>query len=87
MSGATPRHGFTCPAEPAEDVGIKLGDSKPVLEALRNEIVTPRSESMRWVSDDFDALAQDAFEIIGSPSLNAPLNGWSIFQKMLPHCV
>jgi hypothetical protein len=82
MSGATPRHGFTVPEPPAQDCRIVI--DQPAIDALRLQIPISRSESMRWVDDTFAAAAQDAYKMVGSPSLNDLLSGWDIFSAIAP---
>lgn len=82
MSGATPRHGFTVPEPPAQDCRIVI--DQPAVDALRLQIPISRSESMRWVDDTFAAAAQDAYEMVGSPSLDDLLSGWEIFSAIAP---
>ena len=81
MSGSTPRHAFLVPAPPAQDCKIPV--DKEVVRALRSQIPVSREEAMRWVDDDFDRLATQAYEAIGSPPLNKFLNGWRIFEAMV----
>ncbi|PPQ75874.1 hypothetical protein CVT24_000811, partial [Panaeolus cyanescens] len=81
MSGKSPRHGFTVPEAPAEDCKIEV--DQVVIEALRAQISIPREEAMRWVDEDFDVSAKEAFATIGHPSLTNPLTGWEVFSQML----
>lgn len=80
MSGATPRHAFTCPHPPAEDCRVPV--DLFVTEALRGQIDVSHSEAMRWVDAEFDAKAQAAYVGIGEPSLQEPKYGWKVFSQM-----
>ncbi|KAJ7598179.1 hypothetical protein C8J56DRAFT_880841 [Mycena floridula] len=53
------------------------------IAGLREAIPITRKEAMRWVSDDFDAIAQQVYEHIGSPTLSLMI-GWDIFDTMAP---
>jgi hypothetical protein len=80
MSGSTPRHAFTVPAPPAQQCGIIV--DQVVIDALRDQIPVSREESMRWVDDEFEVAARNAYHTVGEPSLDDPLSGWSIFSSM-----
>jgi len=80
MSGSTPRHAFTVPAPPAQECGIIV--DQVVIDALRAQIPVSREESMRWVDDEFEVAARNAYCAIGEPSLDDPLSGWEIFASM-----
>jgi hypothetical protein len=81
MSGATPRHGFTVPAAPAEDCRIIVDQA--VIDALRMQIPVSREDSMRWVDDFFEVAARNAYDAVGRPSLDNLLTGWDIFSSMV----
>lgn len=81
MSGSTPRHAFTVPALPAQQCGITV--DRAVVEALRDQIPASRTESMRWVDDEFEVVARGAYRMIGEPSLDDLLSGWNIFSSMV----
>jgi hypothetical protein len=51
------------------------------VQELRGLIETPREEVFRWVSDEFDMLATNIYNGVGSPKLET-LSGWAIFNAM-----
>jgi len=54
MLGATPRHGFTVPAQ-----DCRITVNQAMINALRLQIPIPREESMRWVDDSFEHAARE----------------------------
>ena len=80
MSGSTPRHAFTVPAKPAKDCRIIVDQT--VIDALREQIPVSREDSLRWVDDSFEVAAKNAYNDIGSPSLDDLLLGWKVFASM-----
>lgn len=80
MSGSTPRHAFTVPAKPAEDCRIIVDQA--VIDALREQIPVSREDSLRWADDSFEVSAENAYNVIGSPSLDNLLLGWKVFASM-----
>ncbi|KAJ7349934.1 hypothetical protein DFH08DRAFT_807259 [Mycena albidolilacea] len=53
------------------------------VQELRGLIETPREEVFRWVSDEFDMLATNIYNGLGSPKLET-LSDWAIFNAMAP---
>ena len=80
MSGLMPRHGFMVPALPAQQCGITVDQA--VIEALCNQIPVSHKESMRWVDDEFEVTAREAYITVGELPLNDLLCGWTIFASM-----
>ncbi|KAF7368007.1 hypothetical protein MSAN_00866500 [Mycena sanguinolenta] len=54
---------------------------KDATNALRNTIKTPRKTALSWVPDEFDLIAWQVYEMIGSP-LCTPETAWDVFSKM-----
>ncbi|KAJ7203092.1 hypothetical protein GGX14DRAFT_570351 [Mycena pura] len=63
-----------------EDCGIPV--PKDLIQQLRMHLALPREEVMRWVPDDFDVLAEAAYDAIGAPTLNFR-TGWDTFKEMI----
>ncbi|KAG7091747.1 hypothetical protein E1B28_008148 [Marasmius oreades] len=82
-SGTTPTQVMQCPQDYGmADVGI---DVTPEAIQLLRERLPARTEILRWVSDEFECVAQDAYDAIGQPSLEgsqAVARGWEIFAQM-----
>ncbi|KAG7090297.1 hypothetical protein E1B28_011894 [Marasmius oreades] len=82
-SGVTPRHVMECP----EEFGLVSGAINVPVELiaeLRAQL-PPHDEVFQWVDNDFDAIADVAFRVTGSPSLVGPKamrNAWTIFGQM-----
>ncbi|KAJ7655913.1 hypothetical protein B0H17DRAFT_956234, partial [Mycena rosella] len=55
-----------------------------LVDALRENIPKNREECYRWVSDDFEVKAWEAYYMIGAPKF-VLTDGWTIFSQMLPH--
>ncbi|KAJ7191237.1 hypothetical protein GGX14DRAFT_600920 [Mycena pura] len=53
-----------------------------VVQEMRAWAVKSREECMRWVPDEFDELACQAYHEVGSPVLRYP-TGWETFNEML----
>jgi hypothetical protein len=55
-----------------------------IIEELRSRL-PPREDVFRWVSNDFNVMAQAAYEQIGRPSLGADtlLESWQIYGQMM----
>ncbi|KAJ7100702.1 hypothetical protein B0H15DRAFT_876835 [Mycena belliarum] len=51
------------------------------IDALRDNLEYDREEAFRWVPDDFDIAATQAYETINRPKLD-PRRGWAIFANM-----
>ena len=80
MSGQTPRHAFTVqPEAPYQNCGIKVDQA--VINALRGQIPVSAADSMRWVDDKFEKVAEDAYNEVGQPTLLMTV-GWSVFSSM-----
>ena len=81
-SGVAPNVVFDMPANYGlENLAIPV--TQTAIDELRSLIDTPREEALRWVSDEFDAIATQVHIGIGSPKLEA-LSGWAIFNNMAP---
>lgn len=52
------------------------------VQTLRNGLQISRQEADRWVSDEFNTLATEAYQHIGCPELECS-NGWAIFNQMV----
>ncbi|KAK1222607.1 hypothetical protein PQX77_014542 [Marasmius sp. AFHP31] len=82
-SGTTPNQIMACPTlYGLVDCGIPV--NMDAVNALRSRL-PPREEVFRWVSDEFAAIAQAAYEVTGSPCLTGPNafgNGWRIFAEL-----
>ncbi|KAJ3791488.1 hypothetical protein GGU11DRAFT_694428 [Lentinula aff. detonsa] len=61
------------------DCGIRVDQED--IAALRETIPRTREECYRWVSDEFDAAAKQAYAQLGSPTLSHT-NGWQLFIDM-----
>ncbi|KAJ2935673.1 hypothetical protein H1R20_g1424, partial [Candolleomyces eurysporus] len=83
MSGST-RHAFTAP-DPARYEKCYVEIDEVVIDALRQQIPTPREEAMQFVDDRFLQLAEDAYEAVGSPDLSDIRRVWTIFAAMIVH--
>ncbi|KAJ6629044.1 hypothetical protein B0H10DRAFT_1939943 [Mycena sp. CBHHK59/15] len=57
--------------------------TQEAIQELRGLIETPREEAFRWVSDEFDMLATNIYNGLGSPKLET-LSGWAIFHALAP---
>ncbi|KAJ7105543.1 hypothetical protein C8R44DRAFT_942644, partial [Mycena epipterygia] len=55
-----------------------------LVDALRENIPKNRKECYRWVSDEFEVKAWEAYYTIGAPKF-VLTEGWTIFCQMLPH--
>lgn len=82
MSGHTPRHAFIV-SDSLGATDCRIPVTKDTIDALRAQIPQSREEVMRWVSDDFNRAAEDAYNQIGNLPL-LPLAGWNIFSLMVP---
>ncbi|KAJ7486808.1 hypothetical protein FB451DRAFT_1534883 [Mycena latifolia] len=51
------------------------------IDALRENLAYSREEALRWVPDDFDIAATQAYQAINCPKLEAR-RGWDIFAQM-----
>ncbi|KAJ7849498.1 hypothetical protein B0H14DRAFT_3668187 [Mycena olivaceomarginata] len=81
-SGVAPNVVFDMPA----DYGLHnlaIPVPQEAVQQLRGLIETPREEVFRWVSDEFDMLATNIYNGLGSPKLET-LSGWAIFIAMAP---
>ncbi|KAJ7590443.1 hypothetical protein C8J56DRAFT_888594 [Mycena floridula] len=56
--------------------------STPVTKAAIDILGKSQAECMRWVSEEFEAHANEAYMSIGSPTLQ-PTKGWTIYTRML----
>ncbi|KAJ7633203.1 hypothetical protein FB45DRAFT_745629, partial [Roridomyces roridus] len=80
ISGAPPLEIFRNPANYGlEFLGKEI--DQDAINALRETIPSSRDEALRWVPQEFDDAAQEAYEQIGSPKLEAR-RGWVIFGQM-----
>ncbi|KAJ7304564.1 hypothetical protein DFH08DRAFT_721689, partial [Mycena albidolilacea] len=81
-SGVAPNVVFDMPSNYGlQNLAIPV--TQEAIEELRALIPTLRQEALRWVSDEFDALAYNIYTSLGSPKLDA-LSGWGIFNAMVP---
>ena len=56
-----------------------------VVQQLRAQIPVSRDKAMRWVSPEFDQVAEAAYyQAIGAPDLSCLTSGWDIFSQMAP---
>ncbi|KAJ6579829.1 hypothetical protein B0H10DRAFT_1835208, partial [Mycena sp. CBHHK59/15] len=81
-SGVAPNVVFDMPA----DYGLQnltIPVTQEAIQELRGLIETPREEAFRWVSDEFDMLATNIYNGLGSPKLET-LSGWAIFHALAP---
>lgn len=54
------------------------------IQAMRDyltEEVGSREECLRWVPDEFDAVAKEVFNFLGNPKITLD-NAWNIFRRM-----
>ncbi|KAJ6464706.1 hypothetical protein DFH09DRAFT_1254597 [Mycena vulgaris] len=51
------------------------------LRAFLTEEVGPREEHLRWVAEDFAAIAEEVHKSLGSPTITLE-NSWAIFKQM-----
>ena len=81
-SGVAPNVVFDMPANYGlENLAILV--TQAALGELRSLIDTPRDDTYRRVSDEFDELAIGVYIGIGSPTREA-LSGWTIFNELAP---
>ncbi|KAJ6527428.1 hypothetical protein B0H19DRAFT_1385429 [Mycena capillaripes] len=81
-SGVAPNVVFDMPSNYGlQNLAIPV--TQEAIEELRALIPTSRQKALRWVSDEFDALAYNIYTSLGSPKLDA-LSGWGIFNAMVP---
>ncbi|KAJ6502091.1 hypothetical protein C8R45DRAFT_975356 [Mycena sanguinolenta] len=81
-SGVAPNVVFDMPGDYGlQNLAIPI--TPAAIEELRAMIETPREEAFRWVSDEFNVLATQVYEELGSPKMEA-LTGWAIFNAMAP---
>ncbi|KAJ7475410.1 hypothetical protein B0H11DRAFT_2032889, partial [Mycena galericulata] len=81
-SGVAPNVVFDMPG----DYGLQnlaIPVTQEAIDELRDLIETSRQEAFRWVSDEFDVLATEVYQSVGSPKLEA-LSGWAVFNAMAP---
>lgn len=64
--------------------GIRVPNTKAVVDELREDLPRTREEVNQWVTDEFNEAAQSAYDEIGSPELKMT-EGWRIFANMLSH--
>ncbi|KAK7057068.1 hypothetical protein R3P38DRAFT_2498032 [Favolaschia claudopus] len=80
-SGGTPNEFVANPtAYGGEDCLVEV--PKPVLDRLLEEARETAQEHMRFVDDDFDVLAQDAYKALGEPEITLQ-NAWVVFRDMI----
>ncbi|KAF8202754.1 hypothetical protein K438DRAFT_1581060, partial [Mycena galopus ATCC 62051] len=81
-SSVAPNVVFDMPADYSlQNLAIPV--TQEVIQELRGLIETPREEAFRWVSDEFDMLATNIYNGLGSPKLET-LSGWAILNAMAP---
>lgn len=51
------------------------------MDAFRDSIHTDRDTALRWVPVEFDTIAIQVYELLGSPSCSAE-TAWDLFSKM-----
>lgn len=82
-SGDSPNQFWT---EPEEYNGQRLTIPVPniAVRAMRADLPKTREEVMTWPTTlEFDTVAQDAYETLGSPKITKE-NGWALFRRMMP---
>ncbi|KZV59667.1 hypothetical protein PENSPDRAFT_694942 [Peniophora sp. CONT] len=82
-SGDSPNQFWT---EPEEYNGQRLTIPVPniAVRAMRADLLKTREEVMTWPTTvEFDTVAQDVYETLGSPKITKE-NGWELFRKMMP---
>ncbi|KAJ6506647.1 hypothetical protein C8R45DRAFT_1208692 [Mycena sanguinolenta] len=81
-SGIAPNVVFDMPGDYGlQNLAIPI--TPAVIEELRAMIETLREEAFRWVSDEFNVLATQVYEELGSLKMEA-LAGWAIYNAMAP---
>ncbi|KAJ7447515.1 hypothetical protein B0H11DRAFT_1744791, partial [Mycena galericulata] len=81
-SGVAPNVVFDMPGDYGlQNLAIPI--TQEAIDELRDLIETSRQEAFRWVSDEFDVLATEVYQSVGSPKLEA-LSGWAVFNVMAP---
>ncbi|KAI0752401.1 hypothetical protein C8Q80DRAFT_1266961 [Daedaleopsis nitida] len=80
-SGGSPNNMFlNYQAYGCEDLSIPVTDMG-LVRRLRDELPVTREEAFRFVDDEFDAAAWEAYAEIGSPELSVE-TGWATFSRM-----
>ena len=80
-SGGTPNNILACPQRYGlENLSIPITDMA-VVRRIRDELPVSRKEALRFVDDEFDAAAWEAYREVGSPLFRA-ITGWDTFAKM-----
>ncbi|KAJ8089941.1 hypothetical protein PM082_018519 [Marasmius tenuissimus] len=82
-SGTTPNQIMACP-ELYGLVDCSIPVDTQAVDALRGRL-PPRKEVLRWVSDEFEVVAQAAYEAIGNPPLTGSHvlgSGWTMFAEL-----
>ncbi|KAJ7588666.1 hypothetical protein C8J56DRAFT_785419 [Mycena floridula] len=81
-SGVAPNVVYDFPKEYGlENVGQPVDIA--AIQILRAEIPVSRTESYRWVTDEFDAIAQAVYDALLDRSM-AAIDGWRVFNQMAP---
>ncbi|KAJ7878562.1 hypothetical protein B0H14DRAFT_2342001, partial [Mycena olivaceomarginata] len=79
-SGVAPNVVFNMPADYSlQNLAILV--PQEAVQGLRGLIETLCEEVFRWVSDEFDMLATNIYNGLGSPKLET-LSGWGIFNAL-----
>ena len=54
---------------------------KDAINELRKTIKIPREAALAWVPEEFDMIAGQVYEMLGSPSVSAE-TAWDLFSQM-----
>ncbi|KAJ7573522.1 hypothetical protein C8J56DRAFT_1066023 [Mycena floridula] len=63
-------------------INCSIPVTKAAIDILRADLGKSQAECMRWVSEEFEARADEAYMSIGSPTLRL-IEGWTIYTRML----
>jgi hypothetical protein len=81
-SGVAPNVVFDMPANYGLQ-NLAIPAPQEAVQELRGLIATPCEEAFRWVSGEFEMLATNIYNSLGSPNLET-LSGWAIFNALAP---
>jgi hypothetical protein len=80
-SGGTPNKFFSNPtAYGGKDCLIPVEED--IIDQLLEEARAEAHEHMRYVDDEFDVLAQEAYMALGEPEITLQ-NAWTVFRAMV----
>jgi hypothetical protein len=54
---------------------------KDAVDALRSSIKLTRKAALQWVPEEFDTIAWQVYELLGSPTTSAE-TAWDLFTEM-----